>query len=249
MAIQKKKAGPAADAPKHGDPAIDTALSRALAAAQVGTWSYDQNSRREYWDATTKHLFGIAQNEEPNTERFLSIVHPEDRRRYAEAFARAVDPARSGHYECDFRIHRPDTGEERWLSSRGHGEFADGQFVRLIGVVQDTTPQKLAEAGARAGEERVRRILDGLFAFVGMLDADGTLREANRAPLERAGITLDEVIGMKFWDTYWWSYDTGVQERLKDSVNRALLGEIVRSDEDVRVAGGNWRPSATNADA
>ena len=56
MAIQKKKAGPAADAPKHGDPAIDTALSRALAAAQVGTWSYDQNSRREYWDATTKRL-------------------------------------------------------------------------------------------------------------------------------------------------------------------------------------------------
>jgi PAS domain S-box-containing protein len=239
VSIQEKRSGPSRDVlTRAGDPGADSTLSRALAAAHVGTWSYDQNTRREFWDATTKSLFGLAPDEEPNTELFISIVHPDDRRVYAQAFARAVDPAGSGHYECDFRIHRPDTGEERWLSSRGQSEFADGAFVRLVGVVLDATNQKLAETAARAGEERVRRVLDSLFAFVGMLDLEGTLCEVNRAPLERAGVSLAEAIGKKFWDTYWWSYDHAVQERLKNAVRRALLGEIARYEEDVRVIGG-----------
>lgn len=218
-------------------PEVDLALAHALAAAQVGTWSYDGRNKRESWDATTKALFGIAAEREPDTELFLTIVHPDDRRRYAEAFARAADPTGNGRYACDFRIRRPDSGEERWLSSRGQSEFAGGQFVRLIGVVQDATEQKRAEAGARAEEARLRRILDSLFVFVGMLDVDGTLREANRAPLERAGLTLDDVIGKKFWDCPWWNYDADVQAQLKDAVRRAQMGEVVRYDVAVRMAG------------
>src|SRR5690348_11195101 len=222
---------------RAGDSGPASTLSRALAAAQVGTWSYEPNTQ-QFWDATTKSLFGFAPNEEPNTGLFQSIVHPDDRSAYAQAFASAINPSASGHFECDFRIHRADTGEERWLSSRGQSEFADGAFVRLVGVVLDATNQKLAETAARAGEERVRRVLDSLFAFVGMLDLDGTLCEVNRVPLERAGISFAEVIGKKFWDTYWWSYDGGVQERLKNAIGRALLGEIVRYEEDVRVLNG-----------
>jgi PAS domain-containing protein len=67
-------------------------LSRALAAAQVGIWSYDQASRREHWDPTTKALFGIPAEQEPTTELFLSCVHPDDRKYYAQAFA---TPAKS----------------------------------------------------------------------------------------------------------------------------------------------------------
>jgi PAS domain S-box-containing protein len=143
------------------DPELDGILSRALAAAQVGIWSYDR-TRREYWDQTTKALFGISTEAEPTTELFLTCVHPDDRRRYAQALASAIDPTGGGHYECDFRIRRPDTGEERWLSSRGQSEFAGGQFVRIIGVVHDVTAQKRSEEAARAGEERVRGILENL---------------------------------------------------------------------------------------
>lgn len=82
-----------------------------------------------------------------------------------------------------------------------------------------------------------RRLLDSLFAFVGLLELDGTLLEANRAPLEAAGIQLADVRGKKFWDCHWWSYSVEVQEELRQACARAARGEVVRYDVPVRMAG------------
>lgn len=82
-----------------------------------------------------------------------------------------------------------------------------------------------------------RRLIDNLFAFVGVLELDGTLVEANRAPLEAAGITAEDVIGKKFWDCYWWGWSEEVQLRLIEAFKRARSGEPVRYDELIRVAG------------
>lgn len=88
-----------------------------------------------------------------------------------------------------------------------------------------------------SAEAYARRVLDNLFTFVGVLLPDGTLIEANRAPLEAAGIGPDDVIGKKFWECYWWSYAPAVQAQMQDAVTRANLGEVVRYDVAVRVAG------------
>lgn len=88
-------------------------------------------------------------------------------------------------------------------------------------------------------EPLTRRVLDSLSAFVGVLECDGTLIEANRLPLEMAGLSPAEVIGQKVWDTYWWNYSTEVQEQLRRACRRALSGEIVRYDVQVRMAGGH----------
>jgi len=87
-------------------------------------------------------------------------------------------------------------------------------------------------------EQFLRRVLDNLFAFVGVLDLDGTLIQANKAPLEAAGIPPEQVIGKKFWDCYWWSYSADEQLRLKQSIERALAGQVVRYDVQVLMAGG-----------
>jgi len=92
-----------------------------------------------------------------------------------------------------------------------------------------------ANSAIRSSEHRVQRVLDNLFAFVGVLTRDGTLIEANRAPLEAAGIAPSEVIGKRFWDCFWWSYSAELQERIKTAVARALEGEASRFDAEIRV--------------
>jgi PAS domain S-box-containing protein len=82
----------------------------------------------------------------------------------------------------------------------------------------------------------VANVLDSLFAFVGVLELDGTLIQANTAPLAAAGLKPDDVVGVKFWDCYWWSYDGEVQEQLRDACTRAAKGETVRYDVPVRMA-------------
>jgi len=177
----------------------DSTLALALAAARVGTWSYDE-AQREHWDATTKSLFGIRPDEEPDTELFLACIHPEDRRHYAQAFAAAVDPNGSGRYACDFRVHRADDGTERWLSSRGHSQFADGKFVRLIGVVQDVTDEKRAEERLRASEEQFRGIFENAATGIALVGLDGRFLQCNPAYVEKTGYSEAELRTMHFRD-------------------------------------------------
>jgi PAS domain S-box-containing protein len=85
----------------------------------------------------------------------------------------------------------------------------------------------------------LRQIIDGSLAFIGLLAIDGTLLEANALALQAGGLQRDDVIGRKFWDCYWWSYDDGVRQHLKAAHQRASQGEVVRYDVQVRMAGGH----------
>lgn len=112
-----------------------------------------------------------------------------------------------------------------------------GAPIGMLAVIRDVTRQQEAEALMRRSESRLRHVLDNLFAFVGVMLPDGTLIEANRAPLEAAGIALEDVIGKKFWDCFWWNHSPEVQAQLRDAVDRANRGEVVRYDVPVRMAG------------
>lgn len=98
----------------------------------------------------------------------------------------------------------------------------------------------LEPAGLEAQPPTVRAVLDGLFAFAGVLRPDGTLIEANRAALEAAGLSPGEVLGKPFAETFWWSYDPAVQAQLRAAIARAAGGETVRYDVAVRLAEGRF---------
>ena len=82
----------------------------------------------------------------------------------------------------------------------------------------------------------LREILDSLYTFVGVLTPDGTIVEANRAALRAASLTIDEVIGRRFEDTYWWSYSPEVQAQLRSAIDRSALCERSRYDARMRLA-------------
>ncbi|MDB6038038.1 MAG: multi-sensor hybrid histidine kinase [Verrucomicrobiales bacterium] len=90
------------------------------------------------------------------------------------------------------------------------------------------------------GGQRLQQVLDNVFAFVGLVSTKGVLLEANRTPLEVAGLQREEVIGKPFAETYWWSFSPEAQQRLQAAVRRAAQGESVRFDTPVRVAEGQF---------
>lgn len=81
---------------------------------------------------------------------------------------------------------------------------------------------------------RMRQVLDNLLVFVWTLEPDGTLVDANRAPLDAAGISLDEVVGRKFWDCHWWSDEAASHTHLREAVERGARGETSRYDTALR---------------
>ena len=99
----------------------------------------------------------------------------------------------------------------------------------------DVTERLVARARERRLELRLRAVLDGLFTFVGVYDLDGNVIEVNRAPVERAGLQRSDVIGVPFWEAYWWSYSADTQAEVRAILRRAAAGETIRSDLKVRL--------------
>ncbi len=114
---------------------------------------------------------------------------------------------------------------------------ATGTITGIVTVGVDVTDRKQTADALRDSQQFTRNVLNNLFAFVGVLTPDGTLIDANRAPLEAAGISASDVRGKKFWDCYWWSYSLEVQTQLQSWCEQASRGEIIRCDVQVRLAG------------
>ena len=160
-----------------------------------------------------------------------------------EIFARmeeSFDPARNGFMSVEHRIVRAD-GSVRWVSARKQIQFSEPPALEtkrptsgLLAVV-DVSARKNDEASLKEREERLRLILDGTLAFIGVLDPDGTLLEANSAALSAGGLNREEQVGRKVWDCDWFSSDPFEVARLRDAVARSALGEIVRYDANVRM--------------
>ncbi|MBV8679610.1 MAG: PAS domain S-box protein, partial [Aquitalea sp.] len=146
---------------------------------------------------------------------------------------------RTGVADCNFEASTeipPGSGSITYWSASYHPRFdADGQACGIIAMVEDISLKKQAELAIRDSSEHIRKVLDALFTFVGVLSTDGVLQEANRAPLEQAGLDLAAVQGRYFWDCYWWSHDPATQDGLREAVARSAAGETVRYDVVVRM--------------
>lgn len=89
---------------------------------------------------------------------------------------------------------------------------------------------QLVEARRRAAdsERRFRAIFDQTYEFIGLLDTEGRMIEANATALAFIGKTLDEVAGQPFADTPWWSHSPTDQATLRDGILQAAAGRFVR---------------------
>jgi two-component system sensor histidine kinase/response regulator len=118
-------------------------------------------------------------------------------------------------------------------------EYFVGEKRYFTGLLRDIRERKQAEQALRGSEQRLRAIVDNMAAFVGEMTPDGVLLEINRAALEVGGLHSQDVIGKQLEETWWFSHSLVVQAQIREDIERALHGQIVRHDLDVRIAGGN----------
>lgn len=82
-------------------------------------------------------------------------------------------------------------------------------------------------------EKLARIVLDEMYQFVGLLDADGRTLEINRAALNGAGVRLDDIRGKPFWEARWFQVSRETVQAQRDFVRRARAGEFVRCDLEI----------------
>lgn len=93
-------------------------------------------------------------------------------------------------------------------------------------------------------EQRYLNLLESISDRVAILTPDGLVLEINRIPLEDAHLRREEVVGLPFTATPWWSYEPAVQQQLQQAIAQASQGEIVRFETRIRFQEGVYRDLA-----
>ncbi|HJL19606.1 MAG TPA: chemotaxis protein CheB [Sandaracinaceae bacterium LLY-WYZ-13_1] len=138
-------------------------------AAELGVYDLDPVSGRVAWDARTRELWGVPEDEEMTLEGALESVHPDDLEQTRAAVDRAFDPEGDGRYESEYRVVNRRDGRVRWIRATGVVSFEDGAAVRLVGTVEDVTERREAERALRASREALREADRRKDEFIAML--------------------------------------------------------------------------------
>ena len=175
---------------------------------------------------------GPEAGESPSFAFWESRIHPDDRAATTDLIHRAL--RLEAAYDTTFRLLLPGGHVRHVRAVATVDTDAQGTPRHMVGVNWDVTDTVAAYDKIERSEARLRRVLDSLFGFVANLDHDGRVRDVNRAALEVSGVALDDVVGQRFDQTWWWSHDEGVREKIRDAVREAGRGGVARFEASYR---------------
>ncbi|MEH1817391.1 MAG: PAS domain S-box protein [Nostoc sp.] len=122
----------------------------------------------------------------------------------------------------------------RWTQWIVRGIFDDqGAIIELQSVGRDITDRKRVEQALSENEQKFRAIFNQTIQFIGLLEPNGIVLEANQTALDFAGISREEVVGKPFWEAKWWTISLETQEQLKTAIAAAANGQPIRYEVDV----------------
>lgn len=149
-------------------------------AADMWLWALNAPKTLFWVNTKTRDIFGLPPGETIELDRFMALVHPDDRQLVLDTISQASSA--QGMISCEYRFVRPD-GDVRWMISRGR-MYANAEqgSMKLMGTTADITARKLMEGELRANEFRLAAAIElaklGLYESKGPIDRCTVLADA-----------------------------------------------------------------------
>ena len=173
-------------------------LQAAELISKLGFWELDLETFQGKWSNGHFALLGLVPvTNAPTFEKFIELVHPEDRLKVQTELARILaEKVRT--FEIDFRILADNGKSVRWFKEHGTLDLSvEGKPLRLSGSIQDVTKAKLAEIELRAALDNLNttsQILErtGQMAKVGGWELDLSTGRVNMSKETQRIHEIDE---------------------------------------------------------
>lgn len=174
-------------------------LRLATESGRIGTWSWDADTGHAEWSPTMLAVWGVDRALPFADPAFTSTVHADDRDEALAWVARLVEGREA---DRELRIVHPD-GTTRWVRVHGAPEpLGSGATPRRHGVVLDRTDERRARVEREELARQFRELVDHVDLLGVLLNERGEVTFANAALLRALGRSLDQIVGMDWFDGF-----------------------------------------------
>lgn len=132
-------------------------LTRTMSTARMVAWEWNPASDALQLSGGFADIFGWPADAVPTMKAALSLIHTDDQGKVTTAIARALRSKDGDNHEVEYRVIRPD-GAIRWRHTQARVERC-AAGMRVLGIAQDITKRKQAEAALRESESRLARAI------------------------------------------------------------------------------------------
>lgn len=172
---------------------VQTHLVQAQKVGHVGSWHLDIDTGDLQWSDECYRIFGLKPETPMTYERFLKMVHPDDREEVDKAWNEALE---NGSYDIEHRI--VVDGETRWVKETAEVELGcDGEPESGIGVLRDITEQVQQTRQIRTQKQRYESLFNSIGGAIAVTDLDGRVQTCNPGFTDLFGHEVDEIEGRR----------------------------------------------------
>lgn len=165
-------------------------LNEAVEIAQLGFWSVDKVTKKTTVSPQLLEQFGLTDEIDADLNRFLGVIHADDRPRVIQAIEDSLNNGTAYHIE--YRVVH-SSGAIRWIEARsGRSDVRNVDATRFSGTTLDITDRIKAKEDIETKERDLRRLADSMPQIVWSANSSGDLDYFNQVWFDYSGSTYQE---------------------------------------------------------
>lgn len=155
-------------------------------------WTARANGTHDYFNQSW-YAFTGARPEVSNGDKWLDLVHQDDRARLQERWRHSLETGED--YEIEYRL-RHKSGEYRWMLARAHAIGSKtGKIERWLGTSTDIHKTKTVEQALAVREEHYSGLIEAIAVVVWFAGPDGMITHS-KGWTELTGQSEQEYLGL-----------------------------------------------------
>ncbi|MBP6730626.1 MAG: PAS domain S-box protein [Chitinophagales bacterium] len=198
---------------------------QAQALTHIGNWSWYIQDDKILWSDEMYRICGLQpQTEEITMEKFISLVHPDDKPMRKQQIMDSLQTMQPPDYTM--RIIRPN-GEIVVLQGKSEIVSKDGKPYKMMGTCQDVTSQHRLQKQLEDEKMLAETIIETSIDVIAVCDKNLQLIAMNKKFEDLFGVKREDALGQPMLKSFPQLQGTDLVEDLQKTLN----GEIVHHSD------------------